>query len=442
MVDSNFQGYAKDVVHHGYASVVVLTVVLCECLSTLEDEVQYIWLSPWSKTKCTYLFARYFAVVYLTANFVFSLVWPPPLPVSQPRCTSWHLQNISCFYAQYIASHITLSRRILETYEVRNIGSALLVFHAAELAGGVVSGKDTLSVMSFNGVCDMVNVPKNVFVFVAMLLLSQVLMWGLILSGHSRRGGADAPRADFREMVYRMWYDGEAKVAWAICCLFFVANAYRGNAGQAVKPIYLFVWPICLLSIGTCRYILSMERNANTHARISSPKCNSAERELHTCNDGNSAEDLSLGSYCPEPCEPQASVDSTTSTGPYVMRVSSSDSFETLTLDSLKWKHPSCLQGAFDGGIKMSDSSSDVSSDLTRRTSTTSTSSSMSTLRLSSISSHMTQETEITAPSIGTRSSIDIDIGSLHSSSSVTSEELRDVWNEVWSGDEHAFMHA
>lgn len=54
----------------------------------------------------------------------------------------------------------------MTTYEVRNIGSALLVFHVAELAGGLVSGKDTLSAVKFNGVCDVFNVPATVFVFV------------------------------------------------------------------------------------------------------------------------------------------------------------------------------------------------------------------------------------------------------------------------------------
>jgi len=45
------------------------------------------------------------------------------------------------------------------------MGSALLVFHVAELAGVVLSGKDTLSMATFDGVCDIRNLPKDMFLF-------------------------------------------------------------------------------------------------------------------------------------------------------------------------------------------------------------------------------------------------------------------------------------
>lgn len=113
---------------------------------------------------------------------VFSLVWPPSLPVPRSKCIGWYLHGMSCFSAQYIASHVTLSRRskythrtiaatihiqtpVMTTYEVRNVGPALLVFHVSELAGALFSGKDTLSAAKFNGVCDIFDVPHAVFVF-------------------------------------------------------------------------------------------------------------------------------------------------------------------------------------------------------------------------------------------------------------------------------------
>lgn len=68
-----------------------------------------------------------------------------------------------------------------------------------------------------------------------------------------------------------------------ILLAFFAINAYRGSAGEAVKPIYLFAyvhpttvsslsdlycslshsWPICLLSIGVSLSLLHVLTNAH-----------------------------------------------------------------------------------------------------------------------------------------------------------------------------------
>jgi hypothetical protein len=59
--------------------------------------------------------------------------------------------------------------------------------------------------------------------------------------------------------------------------------------------------------------------------------------------------------------------------------------------------------------------------------------------RTASTETRESGQTEITAPSRGSVRSLagtgtSIEIGSMHTSSSVNSEELRDFWNETWNG--------
>lgn len=172
-----------------------------------------------------------------------------------------------------------------------------------------------------------------------------------------------------------------------------------------------------------------MERTSNYHVRTTQHESHGTGREPHAYNINNGMGNVPRG--CSD-CNSK----------PHVASVSYSRSFETLSSESPRWKHPSCLQGVFDSNVQIANSCSVHSVDPAHSIPITSTDSYMSTLRQPSISTRATEETEITAPSIGARSSLDIEIGSLHSSSSAASEELREFWNEVWSGNEHAFPHA
>lgn len=191
-----------------------------------------------------------------------------------------------------------------------------------------------------------------------------------------------------------------------------------------------------LIIFKTCRYTLSIERIVKTQPRTPSPKSSRTMPRPHTCD----AASRPLEHLCQ--WESSSSLDSNRSNRPHTRRVSHPDSYETPTPDSLRWKHPSCLQEDFDSNAEITSSISNNPGDLPRRTSTSTTRSSVTTMRRSSISSYTTQETEITVPSMGSRISTDLDIGSMHSSSSASSEELRQFWNEVWSAEEHAFMNA
>ena len=179
-----------------------------------------------------------------------------------------------------------------------------------------------------------------------------------------------------------------------------------------------------IIPLQTSRYILSIERNANVHPGDSLAECNNA---------GN------LSSECcySHPCDAHSSVDRLQD-----VLVSHPRSFQMLSSNSLSQRGSSSLQRVPDSHATSHSTTTGAHSDLTRQVTSSASTRTASTRNRSSKSSHTTQETGITVPSVSARTSVDIDIGSLHSTSSVTSAELREFWNDIWSGDDGAFGNA
>ncbi|KAF6765557.1 hypothetical protein DFP72DRAFT_868098 [Ephemerocybe angulata] len=54
--------------NQGYSKAAVLTLLICDILHNLADEVKYIWRSKWTFVKTMYLLARYYGVALMAIN--------------------------------------------------------------------------------------------------------------------------------------------------------------------------------------------------------------------------------------------------------------------------------------------------------------------------------------------------------------------------------------
>ncbi|KAF5331394.1 hypothetical protein D9611_011828 [Ephemerocybe angulata] len=56
--------------NQGYSKAAVLTLLICDILHNLADEVKYIWRSKWTFVKTMYLLARYYGVALVLAMMI------------------------------------------------------------------------------------------------------------------------------------------------------------------------------------------------------------------------------------------------------------------------------------------------------------------------------------------------------------------------------------
>jgi len=70
---------------HNYLSVACLTILLYDCITSLNAEVKYIWKSKWTLVKALYIFARYYGL--LRTAFIFAI--EASTGPSNPMCLAY-----------------------------------------------------------------------------------------------------------------------------------------------------------------------------------------------------------------------------------------------------------------------------------------------------------------------------------------------------------------
>ncbi|KAF5310221.1 hypothetical protein D9619_010255 [Psilocybe cf. subviscida] len=423
MSDMDFYDMRREAINHKYLAFVSLTLVIWECIIALKGEIRFIWRCPSWKTKVTYLFARYFAIGYLSVNLALTFKWTTLFPVPRSMCIRWYAQHISAYSAQYVVSHVTLLRRVFDLNKGRDVAFTFVAFHLAEGASVVFSSKRSVGAMTFDPTCSALSVSKDSFLFLAFFVSGQVMIWSLIIRRVWKPDGRDSPPLDVRAKLYRVWYEGDGKAAWAACFIGIVVNGVYSYARQRVEPTYTFGWPISFLSIATCRYILSLEKEAYIRSRFSRRNSKGKERAIQPPDDIEDGIEITTTTNAVGPSNLM---------GRHGFARSSRSRSSVLSSD---WAQPIGLHSLV---TIASTASTEPPSEVMLYTSPTNSIMSYERRRsrTASMGTQETELTEITAPS-GSNVSTDIEIGSMHTSSSVNSEELRDFWNETWNRTAH-----
>ncbi|KAF5310897.1 hypothetical protein D9619_008184 [Psilocybe cf. subviscida] len=62
--------------------------------------------------------------------------------------------------------------------------------------------------------------------------------------------------------------EAHAKLSWGLCLIPILYNSSLSFAHQRVAPVYIFTFPTVVISIGTCRYFLQGEKYRDTREKL------------------------------------------------------------------------------------------------------------------------------------------------------------------------------
>ncbi|KAF8154428.1 hypothetical protein B0H34DRAFT_716445 [Crassisporium funariophilum] len=264
-----------------YSSLSALILFIWDHFNTLPDGIAYLgsfgmYSAPWTLFTWPYLFARYIGLIFqLTNNFVlFTRI--SQLPVSYDVCKGWYAFQILALWCLFSASDMVVMLRVYELYQRSwRIGLSLITLHSFEALIASICGWRTLNALSFDPACNAWDIPVEAIVFAASVIISQCTIWTLTLM---KRDVKDGERASIMKTILR-----DLKWAWAWFILLSVFGAVIPYffIRQYIKPHLIFSWPMTILSIATYRLVLNMHKTPKTPPNI----CKSVEvppkRRLH-----------------------------------------------------------------------------------------------------------------------------------------------------------------
>ncbi|KAF5310756.1 hypothetical protein D9619_008170 [Psilocybe cf. subviscida] len=290
--------------------------------------------------------------------------------------------------------------------------------------------------MSFNPICNGYNVPTSVLSIIAVVAFNQCLTWSLILWKVRLR----------RMRRMRSTSGGHARISWGLCLVAILLGTSHSFAIQRCVFVYVFTLPTVVVSIGTCRYILQVERDSRKRAEAIRTAENrgvplGGEKQSHS--GALPTQDQLRYSYpprqpavIPSESDPEAppsrtsstevrrnNIDTTVSNFPYL--------HGALSYQLTRKRNSMATTITHSATNHSARGSSDCNSQWTPnvRTSWSSRAGCSSSIVESMAAdagdrNDVEDETEIAST---------IEIGSLHSSSSVNSEELRRFDNDTWN---------
>ncbi|TFK33361.1 hypothetical protein BDQ12DRAFT_715858 [Crucibulum laeve] len=228
-----------------------LAVLLYEHSITFAQEYQFVWKSRPTLVKWVYLFSRYFVIVVQIINNILLALPLSKLPIRHELCKPWFLFLMISTCISFAALEVVLMLRVYALYRrsprVKNLFIAIFVINRVVVADYTRRA----SSFPFGGACEITGMPHDMMIFLSILLiLTQSIIWLLTVIKRNITYGR-AP------VVGLMIRDG-AWIFVLVCGVFIVTFPYALTE-RASKSHVIFLWPMSLFSIGTCRIILNMQ---------------------------------------------------------------------------------------------------------------------------------------------------------------------------------------
>ncbi|KAI0635025.1 hypothetical protein C8Q77DRAFT_669838 [Trametes polyzona] len=128
-----------------YAGVLSITLLLLEVLSTLDDEITFIWPSRWSIMKIIFMFNRYSPFVDATANIIMMLATK-----TSKTCQILYDLMACAYVAGSLSSEFILMARTLALYDFARFVVALMcLLSLGLLAYSIVVVRSFLSTVKY-----------------------------------------------------------------------------------------------------------------------------------------------------------------------------------------------------------------------------------------------------------------------------------------------------
>ncbi|KAF5322942.1 hypothetical protein D9619_001264 [Psilocybe cf. subviscida] len=434
MEDGDWDALTSELMRQNCAFVASCSVILWDYLITFGQEVQYVWHCPSRMTRYHFLFCRYWTFGYSIAYMISGTQWTPQIPIPRKDCRTWFLIHVASVGLLYTGSQLTLIERVFNLYGKSVVlATGLFALQCIQVTGMLVLSYHISASVHFNPICNAVDIPNLTFSALAMATCVQCIMWALILRKGWRLQTGSFPK--WRR--YLRTSEAHAKISWGVAFAALTLNTSHSFARQRVAPVYIFTFPMTVLSIGTCRYILRIEKAKYTRAIVTDDvdedkedKAKGKQRVI--------AGQFPATRHSYSPRQP-AVIPSLPCPGAPPTQNFSSESMRHshgAVASNFPYLHDAQSYTCDRTSAAITNNSPRGSSDCSsRQTSSLRTSRSWyygaesNTTPNSSIADSPDRETQ----TADTHGASDIEIGSMHSSSSIDSEDLRRFYNDTWS---------
>ncbi|KAF9463222.1 hypothetical protein BDZ94DRAFT_1259412 [Collybia nuda] len=234
------------------SSIAAFSLVVWDGIVSYNQEYKYIWKNP-SPVKWIYLFSRYYGICAQVANIIFITIPLSEFPVATHICTTWFASQMFSFIFHLTALQAVLILRVYALYQQSLKVAALLTsLLFLNFFLSVIFGMRAFGALNFDSVCNAREPSSDAIYFGMSTVSFHVVIWAFTI-----RKRDVTLQEEWRKVsvINLLTHDG-TRICFGICSMLMVIIPYAFVVQVAVHVIFL--WPMAMMSILTCRLVLSL----------------------------------------------------------------------------------------------------------------------------------------------------------------------------------------
>ncbi|KAF8989470.1 hypothetical protein BDQ17DRAFT_1373172 [Cyathus striatus] len=235
--------YISSIRSRNYSSLAALVVLTWEWASVFPHELEWIWMRPITVVKCIYIYARYVGLV------LFSTV-----PTPEHACRTWYIVLMSMGLSLLLAIDVILMLRVYALYNKSTAVAIVMgTLGICQIILEILCIVHSMPHIPFNPICNSMDEPQELYYFVALEGLIQLVIWTMMFRRRVVLGSRIVGRIPLVELLVR---DGTC-VAVVTCAICFY-NLPHTLHTETNKVHLILVWPITFFSGAACRLVMNM----------------------------------------------------------------------------------------------------------------------------------------------------------------------------------------
>ncbi|KAK0433920.1 uncharacterized protein EV420DRAFT_1771282 [Desarmillaria tabescens] len=257
-----------------YSQMSSIAFLIYDIIIMFHKEVEYVWKSAWSFPKMLYLFARYYALLYVIHMFVVNNI--VGLPIKAQFCKTWYLAKVLLGEILFTTVvNVILVMRLNAMYGKKVKVLAFLVFlviveFALELFCSFVSAKkasETTFTAPFGlpwpGCFSRPNVMFTLTTWIPTTLIATiffVMTMAKLFEDGRWRPSRMRTMSQVSPLLVSFFRDGA--VFFFLIFPVLVASTVMYVLGTGILGEILGCWLICVYSFAACRLIINLREAA------------------------------------------------------------------------------------------------------------------------------------------------------------------------------------
>ncbi|KAJ7039108.1 hypothetical protein C8F04DRAFT_1255265 [Mycena alexandri] len=259
------------------SSVGALTFLVYDICISMDDEINFVWPKPWTRTKFLYLFIRYVPLfVQISILAIGSRELTPALHFTPHDCFIWQVYQGVATVLIFTAVDYVLILRVYALYNNnRTIRRLVLVAFALELCGMGVGLGLSLPGIQFDAICVVTSISDALLIYAGSALIFQTFLFTLTVFKFVkavREGWGDAP------LLGLVMRDG----TWAFFLLFAVISSNLYGLKNNTFANVLYAWLLSTFSFAGYHVLLNLDRLSDVPLGTSQSTTNDSPYQFTT----------------------------------------------------------------------------------------------------------------------------------------------------------------